>query len=170
MFATNMESRPRNLILVVIGIAVIVLLAWFGRSFVAAQSIVDLASPQLQTMPLPEDCVAVDETSPASLLRIVEYERDFYHLTLQKVVVCKTPRRLPQSEPDFTNTFFDQETRRRWLPMYVGCCAYEFRRHFAVVVADVNSEGSLVVEAVLVQGRWEHFRHNWYKREAAWSY
>src|ERR1700722_2007229 len=135
------------------------------------QALADLAVPRtLEMMPLPEGCVVANEPPPPNLVRMVEYRRDFYRLTLQKMVVCKTPHRFPQSEPDFTNAAFGEEIREVWLPVYVGCCTCEFRRHFAIVLADVNDKGSLIVEAALVQNRWDYFRHNWNKKQPAWSY
>jgi|HubBroStandDraft_2_1064218.scaffolds.fasta_scaffold00974_3 hypothetical protein len=163
--------RPFHLALLVAGLTVSAVVVRFGGSFVATQALLDAATPKvLKMMPLPKDCIVADEPPPPGLMRMVEFQRGFYRLTLQKVVVCRTPRQLPQSEPDFTNVAFGEETRRRWLPVYVGCCTYEFRRHFAVVVADVNDQGSLVVEAALVQNRWEYFKHNWNKKQPAWSY
>ena len=154
-----------------VGLAVLIVVVWAGGSFVATQALVELARPQtLKMMPLPVGCIVENELPPPDLMRNVEFQRDFYRLTLQKVVVCRTPYRFPQSEPDFTNAAFGEQTRKLWFPVYVGCCSYVFRRHYAVVVADVNDQGSLIAEAAIVQSRWEYFRHNWSKKEPAWSY
>jgi len=127
-----------------------------------------LRATTVEMMPLPEGCAPTDETPPASLMRVVEQQRDFYHLTLQRLILCRTPRRFPQSEPSFAETAFDAATRRRWLPLYVGCCSYQFRRHVAVVVADVNESGSMVVEAALVQSSWDYLRLNWARDRSPW--
>jgi hypothetical protein len=64
-------------------------------------------------------------------------------------------------EPDFTEQAFDQNTRRRWLPLYVGCCSYQYRRHVAVVIAQQDERGSLISQAALIQSRREFLRSNW---------
>jgi hypothetical protein len=109
-------------------------------------------------MPLPNDCVETAEAAPANLLRIVRHQKEFYHLSLQRMVRCRTTRRFPHSEPDFTNAVFSEEVRKRWLPLYVGCCSYQFGRHVAVVVVHDRSSGSLVLEAVLIQSRWDYLQ------------
>jgi len=117
----------------------------------------------VKLMPLPSDCVPSEEAPSPEALRIVEYQRSFYRLALQKIVVCRTPRKFPTMEPDFTEQVFDQSTRRRWLPLYVGCCSYQYRRHVAVVIAQQDERGSLISQAALIQSRREFLRSNWTK-------
>lgn len=96
-------------------------------------------------------------------LRIVQCQKSFYRLALQEVVVCRTPRKFPNIEPDFTEQVFDQSTRRKWLPLYVGCCSYKFRRHVAIIIAQQDERGSLISQAALIQSRREFLRSNWTK-------
>jgi hypothetical protein len=93
----------------------------------------------------------------------VENQRSFYRLSLQKIVVCRTSRKFPQVEPDFTEQVFDQNTRQNWLPLYVGCCSYQYRRHVAVVIAKQDERGTLISQAALIQSRWDFLRLNWTK-------
>jgi hypothetical protein len=142
---------------------------WVSKPYGATQALGECLRPTtVEMMPLPDGCIQTHETPPVNLMRIVEYQRNFYHLALQTVVVCRTARRLPQSEPGFTEAAFSEEIRKRWLPLYVGCCSYQFRRHVAVVLADVNNNGSLIVEAALVQSRWLYLRLNWRKDRSYW--
>jgi len=112
-----------------------------GGPFGVTQALGEYLWPTtVKLMPLPSDCVPTNEASSPEALRIVEYQRNFYRLSLQKMVVCRTPRKFPEMEPDFTEQAFDQNTRRRWLPLYVGCCSYQYRRHVAVVIAQLDEE------------------------------
>lgn len=101
-------------------------------------------------------------------LRIVEYQRSFYRLLLQKIVVCRTARVFPQTEPDFTEQVFDQNTRKKWLPLSAGCCSYKYRRHVSVVIAQQDQRGSLIVQAALIQSRRDLLRSNWTKINTSW--
>lgn len=116
----------------------------------------------VKMMPLPKWCVQTDEAPPTNLMHIVEYQRSFYGLQLQKIVVCRTKERIPAGPA------FDEDIRHRWLPMYVGCCSYQFRRHVAVVLANVDDSGSVIVEAALIQNRWAYLRSNWNKDRSEW--
>jgi hypothetical protein len=117
----------------------------------------------VELMPLPADCVPSNETPSSEALRIVEFQKSFYRLNFQKIAVCRTPRRFPEGEPDFTEQVFDQETRRQWLPLYVGCCSYQYRRHVAVVISQQDENGTLISQAALIQSRWDFLRSNWKK-------
>jgi len=119
-------------------------------------------------MPLPEGCIQSKETPPANLMRIVESQKSFYRLTLQDLVVCRTAKRFPQGGHGIAEAIFSEEVRKRWLPLYVGCCSYQFRRHFAVVVTDARENGSVMVEAALVQSRWDYLWLNWRKDRSYW--
>jgi hypothetical protein len=122
----------------------------------------------VEMMPLPKGCVPTTEAPPANLMRIVDRQEGFYRLTRQKLVVCTTASRLPSGEPDFSEAAFAEDVRRRWLPLYVGCCSYQFRRHVTAVAADPKEAGSVVVEAALVVGRWDFFRLNWSNEHSGW--
>jgi hypothetical protein len=165
-----MQRKAKKVLLAVIFLVlVVVAVLWIVRPYGATQAVAEyFRSTTVQMMPLPEGCVPTNETPPSNLTRIVEDERRFYRLSLQKVIVCRSNRRFPQTEPDFTNAAFSEETRKRWLPLYVGCCAYQFRRHIAVVVADVDERGPVIVEAALVQSRHDFLRLNWARKRRGW--
>lgn len=92
------------------------------------------------------------------MMHIVNLQRELYGLTLQKVTMCKTETPLPSVEPNFSDEVFDEDTRAKWLPVYSGCCTYQFRRHFAVVVAEPSGTGSVVLTAALIQSRSRYAR------------
>lgn len=117
----------------------------------------------VELMPLPADCVPANETPSSETLRIMEFQKGFYRLNFQRIAVCRVPRRFPEGEPAFTEQVFDQETRRKWLPLYVGCCSYQYRRHVAVVISQQDKKGSLISQAALIQSRWDFLRSNWKK-------
>ena len=147
------------LVMVTLGFAFL-----WGGPFGVTQALGEYLWPTtVKLMPLPSDCVPSNEAPSPEALRIVEYQRSFYRLSLQKMVVCRTPRKFPEMEPDFTEQAFDQNTRRRWLPLYVGCCSYQYRRHVAVVIAQKDERGSLISQAALIQSRREFLRSNWTK-------
>ncbi len=158
--------------LLVAGFALTILIVaglWIGGPFGATQALGEYLHPTtVEMMPLPDGCVPTNETPPANLMRIVEHQKNVYHLALQKVIVCRTARKFPHIEPDFTEAAFSKETRKRWLPLYLGCCSYQFRRHVAVVVFDSNESGSIMVEAALIQSRWDYLRLNWLRYQGAW--
>jgi hypothetical protein len=110
-----------------------------------------------ELMPLSEDCVEVREQPSVKFLQIVRSQELAYNLTLQKIVSCKTQHQIPLAEPSFSQLMFDQETRNRWLPLYIGCCTYQFRRHFTVVAAQPSEGGFDVTRAALIQNRTDYF-------------
>jgi hypothetical protein len=127
-----------------------------------------LRNTTVEMIPLPEGCIQTKEIPPENLMRIIEQQEVFYHLELQKVVVCKTANRLSSDGLDLIKGAFSEETRKRWLPLYVGCCSYQFRRHVTVVAAQADENGSLIAEAALVQSRWDYLRANWAKDRSYW--
>jgi len=118
-------------------------------------------------MPINE-CTPTDAVPPPNLMQIVDIQQRLYHLTLQKVSVCFTSSRLPTMEEDFGDVAFSAATRARWLPLYMGCCSYQFRRHVTVVAARAREGGSIIVEAALIQGRWDFFIQNWRTDRPYW--
>jgi hypothetical protein len=112
----------------------------------------------VKMIPLPEGCTRTDEVPPASLMRIVDYQAHFYHLKLQTVIVCRTNGSPSQESADSAKAFSIPES---WLPLYIGCCTYQFGRHVAVVAMEQSEKGTVIVEAALVQGRLVYFRSNW---------
>jgi len=159
-----------GLVVAALALAMFLVVAlWVGGPLGATQALGEYLRPTtVEMMPLPDGCVPVNEAPASNAVRIVEHQRNVYHLALQKVVVCRTARRFPHLEPDFTELAFSPETRKRWLPLYLGCCSYQFRRHIAVVVADSNESGSVIVEAALIQTRWDYLRFNWSRNRSSW--
>lgn len=160
---TGMSMRSKWLWIALVIITLGSVLLWCG-SFGVTQAMGEYFWPTTVTMmPLPSDCVPTDEPPSSEALRIVQYEKSFYHLALQKIVVCRTPRKLPTMEPDFTDQVFDKSTRRKWRPLYVGCCSYQYRRHVAIVIAQQDERGYLISQAALIQSRRQFLRSNWTK-------
>jgi hypothetical protein len=156
-----MRSRWIWIALVLITLGLV--LVWAGPLSVAQAFGEYLWPTTVKLMPLPSDCVPSEEAPSPAALRMVEYQRSFYRLALQKIVVCRTPRKFPTMEPDFTEQVFDRSTRGKWLPLYVGCCSYQYRRHVAIVIAEQDERGSLISQAALIQSRREFLRSNWTK-------
>src|SRR5437762_9065758 len=130
---------------------------WICAPYTAKQALGECFRPTtLRMMPFPEGCVPTGEKPPANLMQIVEDQKKLYHLAVQQVVVCRTANRLPQGEPYFAKGATGEEIRKRWLPLYAGCCSYQFRRHVAVVVVKVYQSGSVLVQAAWVQSRWDY--------------
>jgi hypothetical protein len=132
--------------------------AWPSRICVQLAMTEYLKPTTVEAIPLPAGCNETSEELPARLMEIVKSQQTAYGLTLQNVVVCRSPLRLPASEPSFTQKAFDVQVRKRWIPAYVGCCTYVFRRHFAVVASDNGATGSVVVVASLVESRWDYIK------------
>ena len=146
-----------------------VALCVYGRDS-AKRALAECLRPTTVIMlPLPEGCVHTNESPPASAMRIIEDQRNSYHLSLQEVVVFRIPNGGSPLDSDFTKWNIDEESRKRWLPLYVGCCTYQFRRHVAVIVPAVGEHGSLVVTAALVQSRWDYLRLNWDTNRNYWN-
>jgi hypothetical protein len=133
-------------------------LAWPSLTCVQLAMTEYLKPTTIEVIPLPEGCNETSEEAPERLMEIVKAQQTVYHLTLQNVVVCRTPQRLPTSGPSFTQKAFDVQVQKRWIPAYVGCCTYIFRRHFAVVVPDNGATGAVVIVASLVESRWDYIK------------
>jgi hypothetical protein len=157
----SMGSRWVRIALVVITLGLALL--WGGSLGVIQATGEYLWPTTVQLMPLPADCVPSNEAPSPEALRIVQYQKSFYQLALQETVVCRTPRKFSNIEPDFTEQVFDQSTRRKWLPLYVGCCSYKYRRHVAIIIAQQDERGSLISQAALIQSRRKFLRSNWTK-------
>ena len=116
---------------------------------------------------------STNETPPASLMRLLESQKEFYHLTLQKMAVCRDDSLrilLPPGEPD-CDVVRTPSTTAVWAPLARSCGNYQFRRHFAIVIATADgNRGSkaIAVQAALVQSRWDYLRLNWNKKRSTW--
>jgi hypothetical protein len=152
-----------------ISMVVVIAALWVGRHPGVTRGLSQYFNrTTVEMMPLHDGCNSTNDTPPASLMRIVREQEAFYHLTLQRVIVCRTAHSPPVFEPDFTGAVFSEQVRKRWLPLYVGCCSYQFRRHVTVVAIDVNQSGSVIVEAALIQSRWDYLRRNWSEDRSMW--
>lgn len=157
-----MKNRPGKIILVclasVIGIAILVLM-WNPYRTCMLLSLREYVHPtQALAIPLPQACSPSDQKPSARTLALIGTQAGHYHLLLQSIAVCRMSTAQPQAESEFAAAFFNMQGRQRWLPSYVGCCTYSFRRHFAVIVAENDSTGATVVAATLVQGRWDYVK------------
>ena len=108
-----------------------------------------------QLIQLPPNCVGDNQQPTAEMLRILDAQRKQYRLTVQKVVTCTI------QSPSGGATIADSVMQKNsaWLPTYVGCCTFQFRRHFVVVMATPSDRGSSVLfTAALIQSRSDYFR------------
>jgi hypothetical protein len=143
---------------IVIGTAIAVLTGHPYRLCVRLAAAELFRPSTTELMPLPLDCVETRDAVSQDMLTIIELQRAAYDLSLQNVRTCRSSSRFPQGEPEFSERAFTEEVRRKWLPAYVGCCTYSFRRHFAVVAAKSDGEGAQIVVATLVESRWNYLR------------
>ena len=144
----------------------VVAVSWIGGLLDLPQALGEYVRPTtVEGGFLPKGCIQTNEISPPDLMRIVENQRNLYHLALQKVVVCKSSYRLLGFEARFVGlTFSDDDPCR---PLLKGCCSCQFRRHVVVEVADPSSDGSVLVCANLIQSRWDYLRLKWNKGQRA---
>ena len=137
---------------------------WIGGPFGATQALGEYLRPvSVERTGLVTLCEE-KETPPPDLMRIVEAQRSFYHLTIQQVAVCggfgyNKGMIASSAASDFHRYGV-------WRPLEYGCCTFQFRRHFEVLVP--NEGGTVVVQAVLIQSRWDFLRLNWNKVHEYW--
>ncbi len=141
-----------------------------GRLPNAAQAVAEYLRPTtVEGMVLPLGCAVTNEAPPQDLMRIVRDQENLHHLALQKVVVCRSSRRLLGLEQRFAGLPFGEGSP--WRTLYGGCCTVYFRRHVIVEVAGPSESGSVVVHAALILGRWDYLRLNWNNvRPWAWRW
>lgn len=102
-------------------------------------------------------------------MRTIVQQRQAYGLRLQQVIVCRTSDTRGVGGGDVSDLFFSPEQRNTWLPMYVGCCTYQFRRHIVVLTGEVQGTDVVLVEAALVQSRWAFLLRNWSSQRPYWD-
>lgn len=148
----------------------IVGMLWFGGLFDTVRALGEYLYPTTEEgMGAVPDCVKTNETPPADLMQIVENQRDSYHLTLQKVVVCRSMRRIPGLEHGFAGLPSEDQVGHMWNPLSQGCCGSRFGRHVIVTVGEYSDGGSIVVKAALIQSRADHLRSNWRESSNFWA-
>lgn len=155
--------RNKHVMWVVVTILCLISLGWLlalGGSLLCSQLALAeyFRATTVEMMPFPQDCVAVQEQPSPRFMQIIKSQEAAYNLTLQKVVFCKMQRQITSSRSTLFEQAFDNATRSRWLPAYVGCCTYQFRRHFTVLVEENSEEGTFVSMAALIQRRSDYLR------------
>ena len=98
-------------------------------------------------------------------MRVVEERMKLYSLSIQQVAICRGMLMFSQNQRNELASFYFRR-EGSWLPLEGVCFTYQFRRHFAVVVS--NEDGSVIVEASLIQSRWDFLRLNWNKMQYGW--
>ena len=111
-FLGNKRAPSTRWLILAFTSIVFIAAAWLSGHGVCEALVECLGPTTVEMMPLPEGCVQTNEAPAAQTMKIVEMQKNFYHLALQKVIVCRTPHRFPASEPDFSETAFSQAVRR----------------------------------------------------------
>ena len=143
---------------------------WVGGPFGATQALGEYLRPTtIKRMPLSMLHCTANEPLPGKLVRVVEAERSAYHLTLQTVTVCTAEVAFSPRE-GWISDVLSAQYGGGWPPLRAGCCTYQYRRHVAVFAADVSGNRLLIVQADLIQSRWDYLRLNWNKLRGAWSW
>jgi hypothetical protein len=145
----------------------VVFVLWAASLLDVPQALGEYLRPTtVEGMYLPQGCIQTNETPPPDLMRTVEEQKSRYHLTLQKVVVCRSARRLPGFERRFIGFPLGEGPCQR---LSEGCCSCQFGRHVTVALANPSEDGSVLVHANLIQSRWDYLRLKWNKgRRAPW--
>jgi len=120
------------------------------------QALAEYLRPTTVEMIKVRECAETNETPPADLMLIVYSQMKLHHLMLQRVVVCRSERRYPALERRYEGYPYTDEFGGRWQTLSPGCCSSRLRRHVVVLVADPKKDGSIVLEAALVQNRGQY--------------
>ncbi len=140
-----------------------IFVVWVLEPFELLSALWEYVVPTTVEMePIP-GCAVTKEAPPEDLAQIVQHQMLIYHLSLQKMIVCKSGRKYPALERRFAGLPFGEQFRMRWRPLPDGCCSCQYRRHVVVVAANSGVDGSVVVEAALVQSRSDHLVQSWNK-------
>jgi hypothetical protein len=145
-------------------------LLWVGGPWGITQALGEYLRPSAVLFrPISPGCSPLD-AAPAGILRAIEFRRQRLGLTLQATVICHSQLPVVPMAHRTAKSLYDFEPDRVW--QYAGGdhAVSQFRRHF--VVAAISDDGRVVVEAALVQSRWDFLRLNWHRlrREWAWPY
>ncbi len=165
---TNVKRFP----VTALGATFLVAILWIGGPYCAIQALGEYLRPStLMKMPPPRNWnCSTSEVPPANLMQLVEAQRNLYQLTIQEVRVCREEGLrilLPPGEPDCD---FGKiaVTDAAWLRLTTGCGGYQFRRHFMTLMATNEGNRAYIVEASLIQSRWDYLRLNWNKKQGSW--
>lgn len=150
-------------------ILIIGAMLWLGGPFGATQALGECLRPSMtRELWVVGECSVGALPSP-SVMRAIESYQGQYGLSLRRVTVCKSgyPREGLQRDPSSVVRMLDPYARESWKPLEEGRC-YQYRRSFAVVVVD--DDGQAIVEAALIQSRWDYLRLNWDKVLTSFSW
>jgi hypothetical protein len=142
---------------------------WLGGPSGATQALGEYLRPSMtRGLWVVGECSVGARLSP-SVMRAIESYQGQYGVSLLRVTVCKSGylREGLQLGPSSVVRMLDPYARESWKPLEEGRC-YQYRRNFAVVVVD--DEGQAVVEAALIQSRWDYLRLNWNKVLTSFSW
>jgi hypothetical protein len=168
-----MEKKPYPLLMRFGFIVCLLLLAfgmlWFFGLLDTVQALGEYFRPTtVMEVAVPSGCVETAEEAPADLMRIVENQKSRYRLTLQRLIVCRSASRYPALERRFAGVPYGDYFRREWKPLPEGCCSVHSGRHVIVVAADSIEQGTVLVEAALIQDRADYLRFRWGERQDSW--
>lgn len=154
-----MSRTVKRICLAAITVLYFLLVISLARVFDVAQALREYLRPTtVEGNFLPQGCVITNETPPPDLMEIVKGQKKFYNLALQKVTVCRSARALPEFEVRYPGLTFGEELRNQWRPLGQGCCSCQFGRHIIVMAAQPSENGSVLVQANLIQSRWDYLR------------
>ena len=150
----------------------VVAVLWVGGSLGLTEGLGEFLRPttvKMMHMQLAVGDCSTTATVPAPLMQIVETQRALHQLKLQQVAVCSTGLVIDRDGEDLTKWigargYSDQQ----WQTLPTGCCTYQYRRHFAVVVGGFAKGVPIVIQAVLIQSRWNYLVQNWDKAWECW--
>jgi len=164
------ESNRRSLGIAIVATTLLgVFIVWMAGLFGTLQAVGEYLKPTVvDDLVPPPGCGQTGEAAPADLMRVVENQRNLYHLDLQKVVVCKSAQRMPALERRFAGLPFGEGAVKHWKPLSEGCCSVQHGRHVLVMVADSSERGTVLVEAALIQTRWDYLLTTFSERRASW--
>jgi hypothetical protein len=117
---------------------------------------------------LPRGCILTSEAAPGDLMAVIERQRQLYGLSLQTIVVCRSPQTLPGFEARFVGLPFGDRDPCR--PLLKGCCSCQTGRHVIVMAAERSGNGSVLVRANLIQPRADYLRMKFRDVRSGWIF
>jgi len=143
---------------------------WIGGPLGATQALGEYLRPTAIQMPAfaRSWLCSTGETPPAEVMKVVEAQREFYGLTLQRLAVCRGIGWFSHSGEmgcgDVEVGYWTARTS--WSRPSAGCGVIQFRRHFGFLIAYRGT----VTYVALIQSRWDYLRLNWNRVLSAWSW
>ena len=122
------------------------------------------------SLDLPAGCTLIRDLPAPGLLRVMERQKQMYNLSLQKVAVCRSSQSMPELEAGSAAETLSWATHRRWRPLERGCCSCQYHRHVIVEFAGPGDDGSTVLQAALIQNRWDYFRLRMSEVRGSWVF